>query len=106
MKECVGAGLGFETTTSLPDKDSEGFTWIEIRIGNGAIMLYPAVGDATGVTHQPFVYVEDVAAHFAHASATGATVVEPIKHHGFKAYVAEDLEGRRWTFAQARPTMV
>jgi uncharacterized glyoxalase superfamily protein PhnB len=97
--------FGFETTTSLPDEDSEGFTWIEIRIGSGAIMLYPAVGDAKGVTHQPFVYVNDVEAHFARASTSGATIVEPVKHHGFKAYVADDLEGRRWTFAQARPTM-
>jgi uncharacterized glyoxalase superfamily protein PhnB len=97
--------FGFETTTSLPDEDSEGFTWIEIRIGNGAIMLYPAVGETTGVTHQPFVYVDDVEAHLATASASGATIVEPIKHHGFKAYVAEDPEGRRWTFAQARSTM-
>lgn len=97
--------FGFETTTSLPDEDNEEFTWIEIRIGNGALMLHPAVGDATGVTHQPFVYVDDVEAHLARASASGATIVEPIKHHGFKAYVAEDLEGRRWTFAQARPTM-
>lgn len=31
--------FGFETTTSLPDKDSEQFTWIEIRIGNGAITV-------------------------------------------------------------------
>ncbi|HEV3226755.1 MAG TPA: VOC family protein [Acidimicrobiales bacterium] len=97
--------FGFEATTSLPDDDSEQFTWIEFRIGNGAIMLYPAVSDATGVTHQPFVYVDDVTDHFTRASAAGATIVEPIKHHGFKAYVAEDLEGRRWTFAQARPTM-
>ncbi len=97
--------FGLETTTSLPDKDSEEFTWIEIRVGNGAIMLYPAVGDATGVTHQPFVYVDDVEAHCANATTYGTTIVEPIKHHGFKAYVAEDLEGRRWTFAQARPTM-
>jgi uncharacterized glyoxalase superfamily protein PhnB len=51
------------------------------------------------------VYVDDLEAHFAQASASGATIVEPIKHHGFRAYVAEDLEGRRWTFAQARPTM-
>ncbi|HMC51452.1 MAG TPA: VOC family protein, partial [Acidimicrobiales bacterium] len=89
--------FGFETTTSLPAEDSEAFTWIEMRIGNGAIMLYPAAGDAIGVTHQPFVYVNDVEAHFEDARAAGATIVEPIKHHGFKAYVAEDLEGRRWT---------
>jgi len=99
------AAFAFETTTSLPEKDSEEFSWIEIRVGNGAIMLYPAVGETAGVMHQPFVYVDDLEAHFAHASAAGATIVEPIKHHGFKAYVAEDLEGRRWTFAQARPTM-
>jgi uncharacterized glyoxalase superfamily protein PhnB len=67
-------------------------------------MLYPAVGKTDGVTHQPFVYVDDLDAHFARAAAAGATIVEPIKHHGFKAYVAEDVEGRRWTFAQARPT--
>jgi uncharacterized glyoxalase superfamily protein PhnB len=97
--------FGFETTTSLPEEDTEEFRWIEIRVGNGAIFLYPGVGDATGVTHQPFVYVDDVEAHFAKASAAGATIIEPIKHHGFKAYVVEDLEGRRWTFAQARPTM-
>ena len=64
----------------------------------------PPSATPTGVTHQPFVYVDDLEAHFATASAAGATIVEPIKHHGFKAYVAEDLEGRRWTFAQARPT--
>jgi uncharacterized glyoxalase superfamily protein PhnB len=96
--------FGFHTTTALPDEDSEAFTWIEIRIGNGAIMLYPTVGSTDGVTHQPFVYVDDLDAHFARAAAAGATIVEPIKHHGFKAYVAEDVEGRRWTFAQARPT--
>ena len=67
-------------------------------------MLYPAVGSTDGVTHQTFVYVEDLEAHLARATAAGATIVEPMKHHGFKAYVAEDLEGRRWTFAQARPT--
>jgi uncharacterized glyoxalase superfamily protein PhnB len=97
--------FGFETTTSVPDYDSDEFTWIEIRVGNGAIMLYPAAGDARGVTHQPFVYVYDVEHHFANAVAHGATIVEPMTHHGFKSYVAEDLEGRRWTFAQARPTM-
>ena len=97
--------FAFETTTSLPDQDSDDFSWIEIRIGSGAVMLYPAVGDTKGVTHQPFVYVDDLEAHFENANAAGATIVEPIKHHGFKAYVAEDPEHRRWTFVQARPTM-
>ena len=97
--------FGFETTTSLPDADSESFTWIEIRIGSGALFLHPSDGETRGVTHQPFVYVDDVEAHHDRAVAAGATIVEPVTHHGFKAYVADDLEGRRWTFAQARPTM-
>jgi uncharacterized glyoxalase superfamily protein PhnB len=97
--------FGFQTTTSLPDEDSESFTWIEIRIGNGALFLYPLEGEVRGVSHQPFVYVDDVDAHHARAVAAGATIVQPVTHHGFKAYVVDDLEGRRWTFAQARPTM-
>jgi uncharacterized glyoxalase superfamily protein PhnB len=43
--------------------------------------------------------------HFAHAKAAGAKIVSEIQQHGYRAYTAEDLEGRRWTFAQARPTM-
>jgi len=49
--------------------------------------------------------VDDLDAHFTHASAEGAKIIEPIHQHGYRAYEAADLEGRRWTFAQARPTM-
>ena len=42
---------------------------------------------------------------FAHAKAAGATIVSEIEQHGYRAYTAEDLEGHRWTFVQARPTM-
>jgi uncharacterized glyoxalase superfamily protein PhnB len=51
------------------------------------------------------VFVDDLDAHHARAEANGATIVEPIHQHGYRAYVATDLEGHRWTFAQARPTM-
>jgi len=53
----------------------------------------------------PWVYVDDLDAHFVNSEAEGATIVSGIHQHGYRAYVAEDLEGRRWTFAQARPTM-
>jgi hypothetical protein len=52
----------------------------------------------------PWVYVDDLEAHFAHAKAAGATIVSEIQEQGYRAYEAEDLEGRRWTFVQARPT--
>ena len=51
------------------------------------------------------VFVDDLDAHFAHAQARGARIVEPIHQHGYRAYVAEDPEGHHWTIAQARPTM-
>jgi uncharacterized glyoxalase superfamily protein PhnB len=44
-------------------------------------------------------------APFASANSKGARIVEGIHQHGYRAYVAEDPEGHRWTFAQARPTM-
>ena len=81
-------------------------TWIELHHGDVAILLFELEGEPDGaVTHMPWIYVDDLDAHFAHAQAEGATIVSGIHQHGYRAYVAEDLEGRRWTFAQARPTM-
>jgi uncharacterized protein YndB with AHSA1/START domain/uncharacterized glyoxalase superfamily protein PhnB len=81
-------------------------TWIELHHGNVAILLFELEANRDGaVTHVPWVYVDDLDGHFAHAKVEGATIVTEIHQHGYRAYVAEDLEGRRWTFAQARPTM-
>lgn len=44
-------------------------------------------------------------AHLAHASANGAAILSEIHQNGYRIYEAEDLEGHRWAFAQARPTM-
>jgi uncharacterized glyoxalase superfamily protein PhnB len=79
-------------------------TWIELQHGNVAILLFPREGERAG-GDMPWVYVDDLDAHFAHAESEGATIIEGIHQRGYRAYVAEDLEGRRWTFAQARPTM-
>jgi uncharacterized glyoxalase superfamily protein PhnB len=62
-------------------------------------------GEPGTATHVPWVFVDDLDAHFENAQANGATIVEGIHQHGYRAYVTEDLEGHRWTFAQARPTM-
>jgi uncharacterized glyoxalase superfamily protein PhnB len=56
--------------------------------------------------HVPWVYVDDITAHYQRASSRGATVVEKLgSPWGLPFYVADDPEGNRWTFAQARPTM-
>jgi len=79
----------------------------ELRVGNSLIMLrspYEADGASGGSAVSLYVYVDDVNAHFARTQAGGGKIVEEIKKHGDRYYIAEDLEGHRWTFAQARPT--
>jgi predicted enzyme related to lactoylglutathione lyase len=81
-----------------------GHPWIEFRVGNASLMLFKAeTGPADLPTHEVWVAVDDLDAHLARAEAGGAKIVQPIRQTGFRAYVAEDLEGRRLTFTQARP---
>jgi uncharacterized glyoxalase superfamily protein PhnB len=93
--------------SGIPE-EGESSPWIELHHGDVAILLFALEGqraDDGPVTHVPWVYVDDLDAHLAHARDAGATIVSGIEQHGYRAYTAEDLEGRRWTFAQARPTM-
>ena len=99
--------FGFEPATTFGEET----TWIEFRIGTGSVLVFRLADDAlpaskSGVTHMTWVFVDDLDAHHKQAAAAGARIVEPIHQHGYRAYVAEDLEGHQWTFAQARPTMV
>ena len=80
-------------------------TWIELHHGNVAILLFQREGEGAS-TDMPWVYVDDLDAHFTLAKSEGAKIVKEIHEQGYRAYEAEDLEGRRWTFAQARPTML
>lgn len=108
------AAFGFETPDPLPAGDDplpetdHGHPWIEFRLGNSSLMVFKA--DAArldpGPTHVPWVYLDDIDEHFRRAQAHGATIVETLRSPwGLPYYVAEDSEGNRWTFAQARPTM-
>ncbi len=109
----LAAAFGFEATGPLPEGEDpltegdHGHPWIEFRIGNSSLVVWPR-GEATdgGDRCRPWVYVDDVAAHARQAAGVGATVVEPpAAPWGLPMYVAEDVEGLRWTFLQARPTM-
>jgi uncharacterized glyoxalase superfamily protein PhnB len=100
--------FGFESPGALPDDDADGAPrWIEFHVANCSLMVFRQEDDASSParTHVPWVFVDDLDAHLARAEAAGARIVEPIRRHGYRAYVADDLEGHRWTFAQARPTM-
>ncbi len=110
--------FGFVPTNELPaatadeNWDAER-RWIEFHLGNSSLMIFKlenavpiTTGPADGAfRHVPWVFVDDLDAHWARARARGATIVTDIHQHGYRAYEADDLEGNRWTFAQARPTM-
>jgi predicted enzyme related to lactoylglutathione lyase len=53
----------------------------------------------------PWVFVDDLDAQYARVTAGGATILTEIWEHGVRAFDAADLEGNRWTFAQASPRM-
>jgi uncharacterized glyoxalase superfamily protein PhnB len=102
----LGDAFGLPLPSDLPAEDREAPNWIETRIGGAAVMLFRRQESAdTTPMAVPFVYVDDLDAHFDRAVAHGATVVEPIHEYGYRIYVCDDPEGQRWTFAQARPTM-
>jgi uncharacterized glyoxalase superfamily protein PhnB len=91
-----------ECTGDIPAVEGDpDYTWIEFRIGNGMLVLWGG-GGAIG-TDTPLVYVGDLDAHFDHVKTAGATIVTPIVEHGYRAYTAQDCEGRHWQFLQAGP---
>ena len=78
----------------------------EVRCGASVgVSLYPEDGEDAGPssTTVPWIFVDDLDRHHDRVVAGGATVVTDIWHHGCRAYTAADLEGNRWTFAQATP---
>lgn len=106
--------FGFQSPDPLPDGEdplpegSHGHPWIEFRLGNSSIMVFKATDQQPQHhdPHEPWVYVDDVESHFRRAQTSGATILEPLESPwGLPFYLAEDLEGHRWRFAQARPTM-
>ena len=105
--------FGLGNVEDLPAEDDplaggeHGHQWLEFRIGNASLMIGQLDGERPNgpQAFEPWVYVDDLAAHFAHAKGKGATIVSEVDPYPHSHYVAEDLEGNRWTFLQARPAM-
>ncbi len=90
----------------LGDEESPDHSWIEFRIGNCSVMLFPlsaSRGEHDPATHVPWVFVDDLDAHLVHARSRGAIIVSDIHQYGYRSYEAADIEGHHWIFAQARP---
>ncbi len=104
--------FGLGDAARLPEGDDplpegeHGQPWLELRIGDAAVVVRRLDGERPPVrTFEPWVHVDDLDGHFARARAEGATIVTGIERFPQSHYVADDLEGNRWTFLQARPTM-
>jgi uncharacterized glyoxalase superfamily protein PhnB len=105
--------FGFQSPDPLPEgsdplpETEHGHPWIEFRIGTGSLMIFKLDQEGgRGSSHIPWVYIDHIEDHYHHAESAGATIVTKLNSPwGLPMYVTEDLEGYRWTFAQARPTM-
>ncbi len=100
--------FGLDCVGSIPESDDGGpLTWIEFHVGDCSLVVLPLdepLPEQPSHTHEPMVFVDDVHADHDWAVVAGATIVQPVHTHGYTAYLAEDPEGHRWTFAQAGPT--
>jgi uncharacterized glyoxalase superfamily protein PhnB len=101
--------FSFEPAANIPEVDTDDdHLWIEFHIGNCALMVFKrpdGAVDDTSVTHTPWVFVDDLDAHYNQSTKAGAPILQEIWQHGVRAYEAADIEGNHWTFAQASPLM-
>ncbi len=85
----------------------------QLTTGSGVIFLGPGmapfgthgVQDPEAVHAALYVYVDDLAAHFARAAAAGAKIRSEIRETpggGDLMYAARDPQGQRWIFAQPK----
>ncbi len=98
-------GLGPGEITRTPEGH---VVHAEIEAGDGILWLHPQAPEFglaspkhTGVTTAMIaVIVDDVDAHFRHASSKGADIVyEPVDQpYGYREYGARDSEGGLWSF--------
>jgi uncharacterized glyoxalase superfamily protein PhnB len=95
--------FGFTPTGDLDGADDapSEWAWHELRLGSAMVVVAHGDVPAARSSVEPLVFVDDLQAHLIRAEAAGATIVRPIVDHGFASYEADDVDGRRWTFAQA-----
>ena len=110
----LSAAFGFEEQLVVPGPDGT-IAHAEMRLGAGSIMLGTLTPERRhfgrktakklGAVNQGiYVCVDDIDAHYAHAKAAGAEILQPIQDedHG-RGYVARDPEGNLWSFGSYMP---
>lgn len=96
--------FGFQEYYRYGDGPSGGQIWA----GKTAIQVRQAAdGERSPAqlghgTQSLTIFVDDVDAHYAHAKASGAKILEPPHEteYGEYQYAAEDLDGHHWLFSR------
>jgi uncharacterized glyoxalase superfamily protein PhnB len=107
--------FGFTRQVVYPGPDRT-IAHAQLIFNGGMIMLgsyrddqfrYKTPRAAGGVTQAAYLYVADIDAHFARASAAGAEIVIALKDtdYGSREYSARDPEGHLWHFGTYLPDM-
>jgi len=101
------AAFGFVDSFRAPGPDGRS-VHAELKLGDAVVMMgcpgpdYRNPKHRGAVTAEVYVYVDDVDAHHATATAAGAEVVRELadQAYGDRTYAAVDPEGHRWSFAE------
>ena len=99
--------FGFRERLRMPGPDGK-IIHAELELAGGVVMMGSPSPDYQNpmrsghVSQLVNVYVDDVDRHFDRAKGAGATILaEPEdQFYGDRRYLAEDLEGHHWNFAQ------
>ncbi len=99
--------FGFRERMRMPGPDGR-VSHAEMTLGDGVVMLgcpgadYQNPKKLGHVTHNLYVYVDDVDEHHRQAVEAGATILEEPadQFYGDRRYGAVDPEGHHWYFAQ------
>ncbi len=103
----LSRAFGFEERFRMPAADGR-IMHAEMTSADAVVMMgcpgpeYQSPKKHGHVHQLQYVYVDQVDRHFEQAKGAGANILsEPEdKFYGDRAYVAEDLEGHQWNFAQ------
>jgi uncharacterized glyoxalase superfamily protein PhnB len=104
--EWLARAFGLRERMRIPGADGK-VTHAEMELADGVVMMgcpgpdYRNPKRLGHSTHNLYVYVDDVDAHFRHAKQAGAKILEEPadQFYGDRRYGAEDPEGHVWFFA-------
>jgi uncharacterized glyoxalase superfamily protein PhnB len=102
----LAKAFGFEELLVVPGPEGT-VAHAELRFGTGVLMMGSMRDVDAGRTQRaPYVYVDDVDAHYDRAKAAGAEITMALhaNDYGGRGYAGRDLEGNEWSFGSYVPS--